>query len=94
MFHKNQLNVGNMKTLMNVKDNAENSPLYLAYVDKILRDMAKERRGRPGIDYACFKQRLECAGFTKEQLSKCPIDTVMFSTDSPLQYLYRSDCSF
>jgi hypothetical protein len=67
-FHENHLNVGNMKTLMNVDAGAAQPPLYLAVLDKILRDMAKERAGRPGFSYADFKHRLGDAGFTKEQL--------------------------
>lgn len=67
-LHENHLNVGNMKTLMNVDADAANPPLYLAVLDKILRDMAKERGGRPGFSYADFKQRLDSAGFTAHQL--------------------------
>ena len=69
MFHESHLNVANMKTLMAVDVEAANPPLYLAVLDKILRDMAKERGGRPGFDYSHFKKRLFSANFTEHQLS-------------------------
>lgn len=74
-FHENYLNVGNMKMLMNVDAGAARPPLYLAVLDKILRDMAKERADRPGFSYADFKHRLRDAGFTRHQLGPlglCP----------------------
>jgi hypothetical protein len=67
-FHEDHLNVGNMKTLMAVDADVANPPLYLAVLDKILRDTAKERGGRPGFDYTDFKKRLYGAGFTAQQL--------------------------
>ena len=67
-LHENHLNVGNMKTLMNVDTSASRTPLYIAVLDKILRDMAKERAGRPGFSYTEFKDRLRRAGFTRDQL--------------------------
>lgn len=67
-LHENRLNVGNMKTLMNVDDGTGKSPLYLAVLDKILRDTAKEREGRPGFSYADFRNRLRKAGFIRSQL--------------------------
>lgn len=67
-FHEDHLNVGNMKTLMAVDADVANPPLYLAVLDKILRDMAKEHGGRPGFNYAEFKKRLYEAGFTAQQL--------------------------
>lgn len=67
-LHEDHLNVGNMKTLMAVDTNDANPPLYMAVLDKILREMARERGGRPGFNYAEFKERLYGAGFTQLQL--------------------------
>ena len=67
-FHENHLNVGNMKTLMAVDVDDASPPLYLAVLDKILRDMARERAGRPGFSYRDFTKRLYGAGFTDAQL--------------------------
>jgi hypothetical protein len=67
-LHENHLNVGNMKTLMNVDAGSGKTPLYLAVLDKILRDMAKERGAQIGFSYADFKDRLHRARFSRNQL--------------------------
>lgn len=66
-LQERQLNISNMKTLMAVNDKATSSPLYLEVLFQILRDMALEAQGRPGVDYRDFKNRLESATFSRDQ---------------------------
>jgi hypothetical protein len=63
-----QLNVSNMMTLMSIEAGTH-TPLYLEVLYKILRDMAIESKGRPGIDYQRFKYLLEQQRFAREQAS-------------------------
>ncbi|KKA22953.1 hypothetical protein T310_3004 [Rasamsonia emersonii CBS 393.64] len=53
-FREQHLNIAMMKTLMGV-------------VTKILRDMARESRGSPGLNYRLFKKRLEAERFIRGQ---------------------------
>lgn len=62
-----QLNITNMITLMNVDQTSGYSPLYLEVLFRILREMAEESQGRPGINYADFVRRLGAENFSKEQ---------------------------
>ncbi len=66
-LREEQLNISNMKTLMGVADGPNSTPLYLEVLFQILRDMAKEGQGRPGIDYHEFKDRLDAAAFSRDQ---------------------------
>jgi len=68
LLREKQLNAGNMKTLMSIQEDSGHPPLYLAVLDGILRDMARERDGRPGFDYQQFKTQLFSQGFTDMQL--------------------------
>ena len=66
-LQENQLNISNMKTLMAVTDGSTATPLYLEVIFQILRDMAMEGQGRPGVDYLEFKDRLNAAAFSRDQ---------------------------
>ncbi|KAK2752705.1 hypothetical protein FQN54_008083 [Arachnomyces sp. PD_36] len=66
-FSEKQLNITMMKTLMAVGGGEGPVPLYLEVVSKILRDMARESQGAPGINYALFKRRLQEQPFTGAQ---------------------------
>ena len=66
-LQEQQLNISNMLTLMAVSDGSKSPPLYLEVLFQILRDMAIERQGRPGVDYREFKSRLDAAAFTRDQ---------------------------
>lgn len=66
-LQEHQLNISNMKTLMAVADGSHSSPLYIEVLFQILRDMAMEGQGRPGVDYLEFKRRLGNAGFSRDQ---------------------------
>ncbi|ERF73939.1 hypothetical protein EPUS_05362 [Endocarpon pusillum Z07020] len=66
-LQEQQLNISNMLTLMAVSDGSKSAPLYLEVLFQILRDMAIERQGRPGVDYREFKARLDDAAFTRDQ---------------------------
>ncbi len=66
-LQEQQLNVSNMLTLMAVSDGSKSAPLYLEVLCQILRDMAIERQGRPGVDYREFKSRLDAAAFSRDQ---------------------------
>jgi hypothetical protein len=65
-FKERQLNCSNLRTLMAVTDGAQ-IPLYMAVLNQLLRDIAIEREGKPGIDYQDFKTRLGQQGFTESQ---------------------------
>ncbi|KAK5063216.1 hypothetical protein LTR84_005293 [Exophiala bonariae] len=60
------LNVSRMMTLMNM-NNVENPPLYMEVLYQILRDMAMDNNGSPGVDYADFSARLDKQGFNEMQ---------------------------
>lgn len=66
-FQERQLNISNMKTLMAVSESTSTPPLYLEVLFQILREMALEGQGRPGVDYRDFKRRLGAAAFTPGQ---------------------------
>jgi hypothetical protein len=67
-FSEKQLNISRMLTLMAVRGNGQ-LPLYIEVLNKILRDMAMERRDTVGIDYLEFKARLKAQAFNNTQLS-------------------------
>ena len=67
LLHDEQINIGNMRTLMNLDAQDGKIPLYMALVNKILKQMAIQRKGEPGIDYPKFKQELNRAKMTPTQ---------------------------
>jgi hypothetical protein len=66
-LQEQQLNAFNMLSLMAASDGSKSAPLYLEVLVQILRDMAVERQGRAGVDYAEFKSRLDSAAFSRDQ---------------------------
>jgi len=66
-LQEQQLNASNMLSLMAASDGSKSAPLYLDVLVQILRDMAVEREGRAGVDYAEFKSRLDSADFSRDQ---------------------------
>ena len=67
LLHDEQVNIGNMRTLMNLDAQDGKIPLYMALVNKILKQMAIQRKGAAGIDYPEFKQKLNKAKLTPTQ---------------------------
>lgn len=65
-FRERHLNISNMLMLMAVNDE-DRVPLYLAIVKSILREMALERGGAPGVNYEEFKKKIGKQAFTREQ---------------------------
>lgn len=65
-FKEEHLNVSRMMTLMNM-NSVEDPPLYMEVLYQILRDMAMESNGKPGVDYADFSARLDRQGFSAMQ---------------------------
>ncbi len=65
-LREKQLNVSNMLTLMGA-NNTSHVPLYMATLKQILRDMAEQKQGGPGIDYQLFIRRLEEESFSRDQ---------------------------
>jgi len=61
-----QLSVTRMMTLMAMND-IEYPPLYMEVAYKILRDMAMESNGSPGVNYSDFTSRLSRQGFSGQQ---------------------------
>jgi hypothetical protein len=70
-LQEQQLNASNMLSLMAASNGSKSAPLYLEVLVQILRDMAVERQGRAGVDYAEFKSRLDSADFSRDQ--KAPL---------------------
>lgn len=60
------LSVNRMMTLMLMNDISE-PPLYMEVLYQILRDMAREGNGSPGLDYTDFISRLSQQGFSSQQ---------------------------
>jgi hypothetical protein len=67
-FREQQLNIGNMLTLMAVDDGAR-TPLYMDVIKSILKEMALKRGGAPGVDYREFKKKIGEQNFTRDQIS-------------------------
>jgi hypothetical protein len=65
-LRQRHLNIDNMMTLMNVKEN-DSTPLYMAVIWKILRSMAAARPDRPGISYPTFREAIAAQNFIKGQ---------------------------
>ena len=68
LLHDKQINIGNMRTLMNLDAQDGKIPLYMALVNKILKQMAIQREGAPGIDYPQFKKELNKAKLSPTQI--------------------------
>ncbi len=83
-LQERQLNISNMKTLMAVCGGSNATPLYLDVLFQILRDMALERQGRPGVDYLEFKDRLRNAAFSRDQ--KAPLNLRLQLLESFLEH--------
>jgi hypothetical protein len=67
LFQPKDLSIGRMKQLMAFSgEGKEGQPLYMATVEKILRQMAIASNGQ-GFDYFAFKKSLSVADFTREQ---------------------------
>jgi hypothetical protein len=66
-FQESQLNVARMKKLMAVSDKEGPLPLYIEVVMRILRDIAIEAQGAPGLNYLEFRRRLDAECFTGQQ---------------------------
>ncbi|MCJ1440762.1 MAG: hypothetical protein MMC23_001248 [Stictis urceolatum] len=66
-FRDKQLDVSRMMVLMAVSDQPGPTPLYIEVMMRILREMAITSKGRTGLDYALFRQKLEVEGFSREQ---------------------------
>ena len=62
-----QLNITNMMTLMNVKEDGH-APLYIASINSILREMKRGQNRRPGIDYGKFRALLAAQRFNESQI--------------------------
>lgn len=65
-FKEEQLNVTRMMTLM-VMNEAHDPPLYMEVIYKVLRDMAMQSDGSPGVNYRDFTSRLHTQGFSRQQ---------------------------
>jgi hypothetical protein len=67
LLHDKQINIANMKALMNIDSSDGKAPLYMAVVNKILRNMAIDRQGTVGLDYNRFKRDLAASQLTPSQ---------------------------
>ncbi len=67
LLNDDQINIDNMRTLMNLDGQDGKIPLYMALVNKILRQMAIQRKGAAGMDYPKFKKELNKAKLTPTQ---------------------------
>lgn len=65
-FRESQLTVTRMMALM-AMDDSERTPLYMEVLYQVLRDMAREKRGGPGLNYVDFIARIEGQGFDSQQ---------------------------
>ena len=67
LLQDGQINIGNMRTLMNLDSQDGKVPLYMAVVNKILKEMAIARKGAPGINYPKFQSKLKKAKLNPTQ---------------------------
>ena len=73
LLRDSQINIANMRSLMNLDAKDGKVPLYMALVDTVLRDMAKQPRTAPGIDYCKFRSdidNLKLSDTQKEHLNQ------------------------
>ncbi|KAI9818281.1 MAG: hypothetical protein M1826_001426 [Phylliscum demangeonii] len=67
LLQERDLSIDRMMRLMAVSTDDGPAPLYIVSICKILREMAKEARGAPGLNYQLFKQKLRDGGFSDKQ---------------------------
>jgi len=67
LLKESQLNTQRMLRLMAFSDKGGAVPLYMEVIIQILLQMAMESAGRPGLNFAEFKARLETEEFAKMQ---------------------------
>ncbi|KAI9809358.1 MAG: hypothetical protein M1826_003936 [Phylliscum demangeonii] len=67
LLDEKDLSIDRMMRLMAVSTDDGPTPLYIVSICKVLRQMAKEARGAPGLNYALFKQKLREEGFSDKQ---------------------------
>jgi hypothetical protein len=65
-FKEEQLNVTRMMTLM-VMNETHDPPLYMEVLYKVLREMAMQSNGSPGVNYRDFITRIGSQGFSRQQ---------------------------
>lgn len=67
LLRDKQINIANMRALMNIDSSDSKAPLYIAVVNKILKNMAIDTQGTAGLDYTRFKQDLAASQLTSSQ---------------------------
>lgn len=67
LLRDNQINIANMRALMAIDGHDGKSPLYMAVVNKILRNMAIDGEGAVGFDYGAFKQAVAASQLSSSQ---------------------------
>ncbi|KAL9120238.1 MAG: hypothetical protein Q9187_003204, partial [Circinaria calcarea] len=67
LFQEKHLDVERMMNLMAVHEKAGPVPLYIEVILRLLRQMAMETQGAPGLNYTAFRRRLALENFTKDQ---------------------------
>jgi hypothetical protein len=58
LLRDKQINIANIRALMNIDSSDGKAPLYIAVVNKILKNMAIDTQGIAGLDYNRFKRDL------------------------------------
>lgn len=69
LFSEKQLNVANMKTLMGLDNDDKNPPLYMAVVNKVIKQLALEAGTSSGIRFDLLKHRVDSEGLAPGQTS-------------------------
>jgi hypothetical protein len=67
LFEDAQINIGNMRALMNIDGGDGRVPLYMAIVNRILRQMAIRSKGAAGINYNMFRTDLRKSKLSPSQ---------------------------
>ncbi|KAH0833607.1 hypothetical protein FOPE_03355 [Fonsecaea pedrosoi] len=68
LFRETQLNVANLKALMGVDNEEKNPPLYMAIVNKVLKQLSLADT-TAGVKYRAMKQAVANQGLTPSQLA-------------------------
>lgn len=84
-----QLNITNIITLMSIDQDSGHVPLYLETLFRVLREMAKESKGKPGLNYVDFKYRLEAQKFSRDQ--SAPLQLRLQLLESFLECMNKSE---
>ncbi|MCJ1473496.1 hypothetical protein MMC13_002147 [Lambiella insularis] len=66
-LREQQLDVSRMMNLMAVKGKDGPVPLYIEVLHRVLREMAIESKGAPGLNYDLFRRKLAGEGFSRDQ---------------------------